>query len=243
MGVTMITDLVQGLDFKSAPEFSIDPLDNLTDFATDNLMLNLQANSHQALPLPCLIYQAFKNSNRNVNQLLKDYALMRHGHRVWGIASAVYAVQIENISKHKGNIPWFNDKNLCYLATEADLSLGSNESESFYAGAYQANYLTQKSSDETEVTFIETAGGNIAKSYSACRKLVFNKDGTVNEPARYAFKLTVSLLNPKDTHKTAISKSWLVGVKSASTEVSSSGRSEVVKINVTFQKLRPMLFG
>ena len=158
------------------------------------------------------------------------------------LLQAMYFVKIENIFNHKGDIPWFKDSKLCYLATDAPLSLGSNESESFYAGNYQANYLTQRSSSEVSVTFMETVNADISRSYIACRELAFNKDGTVNEPKKYAFKLTVGFLNPKNAGKSPLQRSWLVGVSSGNVELSSSGRSEVAKPSIDFVKLRPLLF-
>lgn len=158
------------------------------------------------------------------------------------LLQAVYFVKIENIFNHNVDAPWFEDESLCYLATEAELSLGTNESESFYVGAYQNNYITKKSSGETSVTFMETVNADIAKSFLACRRLAINKDGTVNEPKHYAFKLTVGFINPRSGNKTSLRKTWLVGALSCSTEASSAGRSEVVKHTVTFVKLRPLLF-
>lgn len=175
--------------------------------------------------------------------LLEEYA------RIYGrvkahkaLIKAVYRVKIENIFGHKGDIPWFKDQTLSYLATNAELSLGSNESESYQAGSYQANYLTQQTSSEMDITFIETAKGDISKSYKACRRLAFNNDGTMNETKSYAFKLTVALLNPNDPRRVAVQESWIVGVKSASIELSASSRSELVEIPVTFEKLRPLSF-
>lgn len=159
------------------------------------------------------------------------------------LLQCMYVVKIEDIFGNGPNIPWFTDKSLCYLVTDADMSLGSAESESFYAGAYQASYLTQKSSDDMDMTFIETINGRITSSYISCRKLAFNKDGTMNETKKYAFKLSVGLINPKKPNsEPLITASWLVGVKSAKIEVSSVSRSEIVKIPITFQKLRPLMF-
>ncbi|MBE0440628.1 hypothetical protein EI164_00855 [Psychrobacter sp. FME13] len=159
------------------------------------------------------------------------------------LLQCMYVVKIEDIFGNGPNIPWFRDKTLCYLATEADMSLGSAESESFYAGAYQASYLTQKSSDDMDMTFIETLNADISNSYRACHKLAFNDDGTMNESKKYAFKLSVGLINHKKPNsEPVINRSWLVGAKSARPEISSTGRSEIVKVPVTFQKLRPLMF-
>ena len=159
------------------------------------------------------------------------------------LLQCMYIVKIEDIFNNGPNIPWFTDKSLSYLVTDADLSLGSADSETFYAGAFQAGYLTQKTADDMDMTFIETINGSITQSYIACHKLAFPGDGTVNESKKYAFKLSVGLLNPKKPDsKPIITASWLVGVKSARLEVSSTGRSEIVKIPITFQKLRPLMF-
>ena len=179
-------------------------------------------------------------NSMHMQQLQMLYGKMR-AHEA--LLQCMYVVKIEDIFNIGKGIPWFTDSSLCYLVTEADMSLGSAEGESFYAGAIQAGYLTQKSSDDMDMTFIETINGDIAKSYIACHKLAFPGDGSVNEPKKYAFKLSVGLINHKHPNdKPVITRSWLVGAKSAKPEISSTGRSEVVKIPVTFQKLRPLGF-
>lgn len=178
--------------------------------------------------------------NTRLKQLRMLYGEMR-AHEA--LLQCMYEVKIEDIFNIGRGAPWFADKSLGYLVTEAELSLGSAEAESFYAGALQANYLTRKSEDEMDLTFIETIKGDIANSYRACHKLAFSDDGTVCEPKKYAFKLTVGLLNQKrPLDKPVISRSWLVGVKSGRATLSSSARSEIVKVDVTFQKLRPLFF-
>lgn len=159
------------------------------------------------------------------------------------LLQCMYVVKLENIFDIKGDIPWFKDKSLSYLITDTELSFGSGESESFYAGALSASYMTQKTDDDMDMTFIETLNGDIFKSYRACHKLIFNPDGTVNEPKKYAFKLTVGLIhNKKNNHIAPVERSWIVCVKSGRTEVSSASRSEIIKDTITFQKLRPDMF-
>lgn len=159
------------------------------------------------------------------------------------LLQCMYTVKLENIFGIKGDIPWFEDKSLSYLITDTELSFGSGESESFYAGALSASYMTQKTDDDMDMTFIETLNGDIFKSYRACHKLIFNPDGTVNEPKKYAFKLTVGLIhNKKNNHIAPVARSWIVCVKSGRTEVSSASRSEIIKDTITFQKLRPDIF-
>ena len=159
------------------------------------------------------------------------------------LLQCMYVVKLENIFDIKGDIPWFKDKSLSYLITDTELSFGSGESESFYAGALSASYMTQKTDDDMDMTFIETLNGDIFKSYRACHKLIFNPDGTVNEPKKYAFKLTVGLIhNKKNSHIAPVERSWIVCVKSGRTEVSSASRSEIIKDTITFQKLRPDIF-
>lgn len=178
--------------------------------------------------------------NAGLMQLKKIYGEVK-AHDV--LLQCMYAIKIENIFNLKGDIPWFVDKTLMYLVTDTELSFGSAEAESFYAGALPAAYMTQKTEDEMDMTFIETLNGDIFKSYRACHKLIFNNDGTVNEPQKYAFKLTVALIhNKKNNHIAPVARSWIVGVKSGRTEVSSAGRSEVIKETITFQKLRPSMF-
>lgn len=184
--------------------------------------------------------QALGVDSSGLMQLKRMYGEMR-AHDV--LLQCMYMVKIENIFGLKGDIPWFKDKSLSFLVTDTELSFGSGESESFYAGALPAGYMTQKSEDDIDMTFIETLNGDIFKSYRACHKLIFNADGTVNEPKKYAFKLTVGLIhNKKNNHISPVARSWIVCVKSGRTEVSSAGRSEIIKDTITFQKLRPPMF-
>lgn len=175
-----------------------------------------------------------------LQQLKKIYGQVK-AHDV--LLQCMYAVKIEDIYNIGGNIPWFKDNTLTYLITDTELSFGSGESETFYAGALPASYMTQRTADDIDMTFIETLNGDIFKSYRACHGMIFNADGTVNEPKKYAFKLTIQLLNHRGTSGTPpLAGSWIVCVKSGRVELSSSGRSEVVKETITFQKLRPTLF-
>lgn len=159
---------------------------------------------------------------------------------------AVYLTDIYGIGK--GQIPWFLDSfPLSWLASDVDISVGSAESESFYAGSHQINYLTQQSNDTMDVTFIDTKNMDIANSFEMCRKLAFPKDGTVNEPIKYSFALTAVIFDKKRTlrvNQAVFGKKWLVAVKEANINLSSGGRSEIIKTQVTFQKMRPYeLFG
>ncbi|WP_352309101.1 hypothetical protein [Psychrobacter sp. W2-37-MNA-CIBAN-0211] len=159
------------------------------------------------------------------------------------LLQCMYSVTIEDVFNIGAGIPWFNNKSLGYLVTDSDLSLGSSESESFYAGALQSNYLTQKTADDMELTFIETANGDIFKSFRACYELAFNDDGTVNEPKNYAFKLSIGLIDHENPSKPPVVKrSWLVAAKSGRADISAAGRSEIVKHGITIQKLRPLMF-
>ncbi|MGP4716890.1 hypothetical protein ACTXGL_09665 [Psychrobacter sp. T6-6] len=175
-----------------------------------------------------------------IQDLRKMYGEVR-AHEI--LLQCMYVVTIEDIYGIGGGIPWFTDQTLSYLVTEADLSLGSADAESFYAGALPASYLTQKTADEMDMTFIETSTGEIFKSFRACYDLAFNKDGTVNVPKDYCFKLTIGLINHKKPHDPpAVTRSWIVAAKSGRAETGATGRSEVVKESITFQKMRPLIF-
>lgn len=155
-----------------------------------------------------------------------------------------YGIYLTDVFKiGGGKIPWFLDSfPLSYLATDAEISLGSLEAESFYAGSHQMNYITQQSNDTMDVTFIETRDMTIAKSYEMCKHLATPKDGSVNEPKKYTFALTAVIFDNKRTLRVAqanFAKRWLVSVKEANFSVSSAGRSEIIKVQITFQKIRP----
>lgn len=157
-----------------------------------------------------------------------------------------YAVQLWDIYNIGKGIPWFAKAfPISWLATEVEMSIGSGEAENFYAGSYQANYMTQQTSDTLEITFIETKTMGIAQSAKLCKNLIFNNDGTVNEPKKYTFVLGVGVFDKvrNPMLKTAVFKtSYLVAVKEASFSLSSTGRSEIIKTQVTFQKIRPYIF-
>lgn len=175
---------------------------------------------------------------------------MRSAKKIYGeviahgvLLQCMYVVTFEDVFGIGSDIPWFKDKTLSYLVTEADLSLGSAEAETFYAGALPAGLLTQKTADDMELTFIETSRGDIFKSFRACYNLAFNTDGTVNEPRKYSFKLTVGLFDHKNPYDPpAVTRSWIVAAKGGRTEASASARSEVIKESITFQKIRPLFF-
>lgn len=180
----------------------------------------------------------------------KSYLPMQDLRKMYGevraheiLLQCMYVVTIEDIYGIGAGIPWFTDQSLSYLVTEADLSLGSADAESFHVGALPASYLTQKTADEMDMTFIETSKGAIFKSFRACYDLAFNKDGTVNVPKDYCFKLSIGLFNHKKPNDPpAVTRSWIVSVKSGRSETSAVGRSEVVKQAITFQKIRPLIF-
>lgn len=174
-------------------------------------------------------------------QLLKKMYGEVKAHDV--LLQCMYMVRIEDIFGIGKNIPWFKDQSLGYLVTESDFSFGGTEGETFNAGALPAGYLTMKTGDEMDMTFIETINGDIYNSFAACQNLAFNDDGTVNEPRKYTFKITIALINHRQPDKPPpVSKSWLVAVKSGSAEISSAGRSEIIKAPITFQKIRPKMF-
>lgn len=159
------------------------------------------------------------------------------------LLQCMYVVNIEDVFGIGTGIPWFDNQSLGYLVTDTDLSLGSAESESFHAGAIQSSYLTQKTADDMDLTFVETANGDIFKSFRACYELAFNDDGTVNEPKSYAFKLSIGLIDHENlSQPPVVQRSWLVAAKNGRAEVSATGRSEVVKHAITLQKIRPLMF-
>ena len=159
------------------------------------------------------------------------------------LLACMYEVQIDDIFGIGADIPWFKDKTLRYLATDTSLSFGSAESDSFQAGSYQASLLTHQTADTMDITFIETANGDIFNSFQSCFKKAFNDDGTVNEPKSYTFKISIAVINHKKHSKTPpIGRSFLVSVKEGSTDLSASSRSELLKETITFQKIRPLIF-
>lgn len=151
---------------------------------------------------------------------------------------AIYVNDIFNIGG--GKIPWFaNDFPLSWLATEAEISLGGLDAENFYAGSYQNNYFTQQTADTIDVTFIETRDMHIANSCKACLDLITPNDGTIKEPKFYTFELIVSVLGQtRNLQNPKLNKRYLVAVKDATFSLSSTGRSEIIKIQVIFQKIR-----
>jgi len=159
------------------------------------------------------------------------------------LSQCMYQVKIEDVFGIGGDIPWFKNKDIGYLVTEADVSFGGAEAENSHAGSYEFSLLTKRTADDMDMTFIETINGDIFKSFRACRKRAFNEDGTVNEPRKYAFKLSIAIINPKKhTNIAPVGRAWIVGVKEGRTEVSSAGRSEIIKSTITFQKLMPTIF-
>lgn len=183
--------------------------------------------------------QALSTTKHNAYFGISAVEANKHYQRLHGLGTLLqcqYAIELQNIYHIASNASWFGgDFPLAWLATDVELTNGSSENESFYAGAWQLHHFTQHSLESIEVTFIETAGGDIAKSAGVCQGLAYRADGTMTEPKHYTFKLTIKLLGKQKSAP----KDYLVAVKSFSTSLSSSGRSEVAKTQVTFQVIAP----
>ena len=160
------------------------------------------------------------------------------------LLSCMYEVEFEDVFNiGGGDISWFTDKRLRYLVTDTNLSFGSAEADQYQAGSYQAGYLSQQTADTIDMTFIETESGHILNSFYACYRKAFNADGTINEPKKYTFQVAISVIDHRQPSETPAAKyRYLVSAMSSNAEVSSSGRSELLKVNITFQKMRPLLF-
>ena len=217
-------------------------LDNLLS-DTSNLQLNLQRtmSGKKAVltPQSNLLEPSALLTMREAYNNLYSYGAIKQCHY------AVFANDIFGIQQRAGVvIPWFAQAfPMSWLATEVDYSIGSAESESFQAGSHQFNYLTQQSSDTIDVTFIETNGGHIAKSAKLCKDIAMPSDGTVKEPYHYTFALFVMVFGgTRDLRNPTLKASYLAAVKEGSISLSSTGRSEIAKTQVTFQKIRPFSF-
>lgn len=218
----------------------------MIDFDFSDFALNIQSKQKKGVVNNIKKGAANKKPNSNSNSIshsdLAAYRSMYGINKALGVLNqSMYQVTLTDVFGIGGNIPWFKNKNIGYLVTEADISFGDAESELHHAGAFQFAHLTQQTDEDMDLTFIETEDGDIFKSFRACHWLAFNADGTINEPKKYAFRLSVAILNHKKGRQklAPVARSWLVGVKSGRTEVSSVGRSEIVKHTITFQKLMP----
>lgn len=217
-------------------------LDNLLN-DTNNLELNLQRKTPTDNPLLAPKSNLLKSNTllemRKAYNTLYSYGAIKQCHY------AVFAKDIFGIQQRAGVvIPWFAQAfPMSWLATDVDYSIGSVDSESFYAGSHQCNYLTQQSSDTIDVTFIETNGGHIAKSAKLCKDIAMPNDGTVKEPYHYTFALFVMVFGgARDLRNPTLKASYLAAVKEGSINLSSGGLSEIAKTQVTFQKIRPYVF-
>lgn len=207
------------------------------------------------------VRQAYKQVNqarRQIQQALDpniSSTLQRlHGdyRRVYAYGALLQANFAVYITDPLGNLEragatWHKDIfPLSLLATDVDLSLGSLNSEDFQIGAMPYSYMTEASGGTIDVTFIETKYGDIAQSYEAARNLIINKDGSVNEVNKYIFQLHISVYNEEMANKKhlrylPIYKTYTVAVKEGHTSLSSSGRSEIIKHQISFQKIRPYM--
>lgn len=245
-----LADIGHRINDKVAPYF--DGVISADGIATKNPLLSLG------------IQQSQQHLNTLVNKQIHDkslfpwfggtaaeaYARYRNLYDLGTILQCEYAVHVYdryNIQGMSGQyIPWFDGKfPLSWLATEVDASLGSLETESYHAGAYQCAYVSGQTSGTIDVTFIETRNLDISKSYQLCRKLATPKGGVVNEPKKYAFEIIITVFGKNtrnyQAHQTnpVFEVRHIVCVKEASISMSSTGRSEIMKINVTFEKLVP----
>lgn len=185
------------------------------------------------------------NISSTLQRLRKDYG------RIYSYGALLQANFAVYITDPLGNLEragatWHKDIfPLSLLAADVDLSLGSLNSEDFQVGAIPYSYMTEASGGTIDVTFIETKYGDIAKSYEAARNLIINKDGSVNEVNKYIFQLHISVYNEemakRHVRSLPIYKTYTVSVKEGHTSLSSSGRSEIIKHQITFQKIRPYM--
>lgn len=160
-----------------------------------------------------------------------------------GLLQCMYLVTIEDVLGIGAGIPWFEDKKLWYLVTDTNLSFGTSASETVKVGSLPFSYLSENEDDDMSITFVETKNAEIFTSFRACKALAINKDATVNEPAKYTFKLTIGVVDHSNpTAPPKLTRSWLVSAKSGETDLSATSRSELVKSNITFQKIAPLIF-
>lgn len=225
-------------------------LSNLAGQGARHFKNNMMVDSHLSGLVNQVSAQAQKMGEQpwfggNAKQAYERY---RNLYDLGAILQCEYAVHVHDIFNIQAGvrIPWFAGSfPMSWLATEVDLSLGSLDTESYHAGAYQAAYVTGQSSGTIDVTFIETRNMDISKSYQMCRKLACPKGGVVNEPKKYAFELILTVFGKNARNYQAhltnpiFEVRHIVCVKEAGISLSSSGRSEIIKVNVVFEKLVP----
>lgn len=129
---------------------------------------------------------------------------------------------------------------LPWLATSCSLSVLDAQSDSVQAGHYQQNFITGNSSNEVQVTFLETKGAAILNAARQIKEIMFAPDGTQGLPAEYMMRLKISLFPRNNRSNPVFSEEWLVALQAASVDLAAQNK-DALEVPLTFLKMYPML--
>lgn len=83
-------------------------------------------------------------------------------------------------------LPMLQNEYLALLATDVDLPVNGASFEQKKIGGMNISVFNDMQFPQFTVNFVETRKNDILNSLKLYRSMVVNKDGTVNEPAKYA---------------------------------------------------------
>jgi hypothetical protein len=148
-----------------------------------------------------------------------------------GVLGSVLALQPDGLG---WALPW--------LATSVNFGLLDAQNDSVQIGAHQQNYITGNSSSEVQVTFLETANGDIIRMVQAIKRAMFKRDGTQGLPYDYLLNMRIYLFDRNNKKTKPADFNWIVALTSSSLDLSGSDR-DPLQLQLGFQKMYPMMLG
>lgn len=133
-----------------------------------------------------------------------------------------------------------SDNALAWRAMDCTLPLVNAEVDSIKVGHYQHPFLTGNQRPDINITFLETAEGDILNSAIQISELMFPSDGTLIEPSKYAFWLQVVLFPRNARGSERVAMEYLCQLQTANAELSTRDIG-ALEVPLTFAQLPPYL--
>ena len=185
------------------------------------------------------LIDVFKNPNNHIPLTLTGGLTLTEYRELYLKAMQVYAkkhfyairVVDNDIRANMGNI----DTNVFnYLAIDvsySDTVLGQQKS----IGSYQSDQVTGLERRQVRITFLDTHDGIVERFLKFKKDSMFNKDGTINPPDKYAFGLGIHKIDI-ETGKPYLSEGMLVRIESIEYDLNRRDMG-LTELPVTFVEL------
>lgn len=133
-----------------------------------------------------------------------------------------------------------SNNTLAWRAMDCTLPIINAEVDSVKVGHYQYQYLTGNQRPEINITFLETAQGDILNSAIEMSELMFPSNGTLIEPSKYAFWLEVILFPKENRGFERVFQKYLCQLQTANAELAAR-ETTALEVPLTFTQLPPYL--